>query len=80
MRKTCNKIKVDAEYRWFLNIPFGQETPHFSTFSKNYERRFKVTDSIYYTNYEMGNSKSYWGNYFKGIVQKYRSDINVRGV
>lgn len=44
MRKTCEKIKVDAEYRWFLKIPFGQEPPHFSTFSKNYERRFKGTD------------------------------------
>ena len=44
MRKTCKKIKVDAEYRWFLGIPFGQDTPHFSTFSKNYERRFKGTD------------------------------------
>lgn len=44
MRKTCEKIKVDAEYRWFLGIPFGQDTPHFSTFSKNYERRFKDTD------------------------------------
>lgn len=44
MRKTCEKIKVDAEYRWFLGIPFGQETPHYSTFSKNYERRFKGTD------------------------------------
>jgi len=44
MRKTCEKIKVDAEYRWFLNIPFGQDTPHFSTFSKNYERRFKDSD------------------------------------
>lgn len=43
MRKTCEKIKVDAEYRWFLKIPFGKETPHFSTFSKNYERRFKGT-------------------------------------
>lgn len=43
MRKTCEKIKVDAEYRWFLGIPFGQDTPHFSTFSKNYERRFKGT-------------------------------------
>ncbi len=41
MRETCKRIKTDAEYRWFLNIPFGQETPHFSTFSKNYERRFK---------------------------------------
>ena len=44
MRKTCEKIKVDAEYRWFLGIPFGEGTPHFSTFSKNYERRFKETD------------------------------------
>ena len=44
MRKTCEKIKVDAEYRWFLNIPFGYDTPHFSTFSKNYERRFKDSD------------------------------------
>ncbi len=44
MRKTCEKIKVDAEYRWFLGIPYGQETPHFSTFSKNYERRFKNTN------------------------------------
>lgn len=44
MRQTCKKIKVDAEYRWFLNIPFGMDTPHFSTFSKNYERRFKDSD------------------------------------
>ena len=44
MRKTCDKIKVDAEYRWFLGIPFGVDTPHFSTFSKNYERRFKDSD------------------------------------
>ncbi len=44
MRQTCKKIKVDAEYRWFLGIPFGEDTPHFSTFSKNYERRFKDSD------------------------------------
>ena len=44
MRQTCKKIKVDAEYRWFLGISFGVETPHFSTFSKNYERRFKDSD------------------------------------
>lgn len=44
MRKTCEKIKVDAEYRWFLGIPFGQDTPHYSTFSQNYIRRFKGTD------------------------------------
>ena len=44
MRQTCKKIKVDSEYRWFLGIPFGEDTPHFSTFSKNYERRFKDSD------------------------------------
>ena len=44
MRQTCKKIKVDAEYRWFLGIPFGKDTTHFSTFSKNYERRFKDSD------------------------------------
>jgi len=44
MRKTCEKIKTDAEYRWFLGIPFGEETPHFSTLSKNYERRFRDSD------------------------------------
>ena len=43
MRKTCERINTDAEYRWFLGIPFGKSTPHFSTFSKNYERRFKGT-------------------------------------
>ena len=43
MRKTCEKIKVDAEYRWFLGIPFGESTPHYSTFSQNYIRRFQGT-------------------------------------
>ena len=44
MRQTCKKLKVDAEYRQLLGIPFGQDTPHFSTFSKNYEKRFKNSD------------------------------------
>ena len=43
MRKTCEKIKVDLEYRWFLGIPLGQSTPHYSTFSQNYIRRFAGT-------------------------------------
>lgn len=44
MRKTCEKIKVDAEYRWFLGIPFGESTPHYSTFSQNYIRRYVGTE------------------------------------
>ena len=41
MRKTCEKIEVDLEYRWFLGIPLGKDTPNYSTFSQNYIRRFK---------------------------------------
>ena len=41
IRKTYEKIKVDLEYRWFLGIPLGKETPHYSIFSQNYIRRFK---------------------------------------
>ena len=44
MRKTCEKIKVDAEYRWFLGIPFGKSTPHYSTLSQNYIRRYAGTE------------------------------------
>ena len=44
MRKTCEKCHTDAAYRWFLGIPFGKSVPNYSTFSKNYERRFKDSD------------------------------------
>ena len=50
MRKTCEKIKVDAEYRWFLGISFGKSTPHYSTFNQNYIRRYagtKVFENIF---------------------------------
>lgn len=36
--------KIDAEYRWFLGIPFGKSTPHYSTFSQNYIRRYAGTE------------------------------------
>ena len=44
MREVCRRIQTDAAYRWFLNIPFSKDTPHFSTFSKLYERKFKDND------------------------------------
>lgn len=44
MIKTCEKIKVDAEYRCFLGIPFGKSAPHYSTFSQNYIRRYATTE------------------------------------
>ncbi len=40
IRKTTAALKTDVAYRWFLNIPFTEETPHFSTLSKVYKRKF----------------------------------------
>jgi transposase len=44
MRKTIEEIETSTAYRWFLGFGFYDKVPHFSTFSKNYERRFKDTD------------------------------------
>jgi hypothetical protein len=40
MRKTISEIEVNAAYRWFLGFNLTDEVPHYSTFSKNYCRRF----------------------------------------
>lgn len=44
MRKTIEEIETNIAYRWFLGYGFYDKVPHFSTFGKNYERRFKDTD------------------------------------
>ena len=44
MRRTIEEINVNLAYRWFLGLGFSQKVPHFSTFGKNYTRRFKDTD------------------------------------
>jgi transposase len=44
MRKTIEEIETNLAYRWFLGFGFYDKVPHFSTFGKNYERRFKDTD------------------------------------
>ena len=44
MRQTIKEVEVNLAYRWFLGLDFYDKVPHFSTFSKNYERRFKDTD------------------------------------
>lgn len=50
MRKTCEEIKVNVAYRWFLGIDIYEEVPNYSTWSKNYQRRYKdsqVFDQIF---------------------------------
>lgn len=44
MRKTIREIKVNFAYRWYLGYGIHEEIPHFSTFGKNYTRRFQDTD------------------------------------
>ena len=44
MRQTIKKIETNVAYRWFLGFGFHTEVPHFSTFGKNYVRRFQDSD------------------------------------
>ncbi|MBQ9708459.1 MAG: IS1182 family transposase, partial [Firmicutes bacterium] len=44
MRQTIKEIEVNMAYRWFLGFDFYDKVPHFSTFGKNYKRRFEGTD------------------------------------
>jgi len=44
MRQTIKEIEVNVAYRWFLGLSMLDKVPHFSTFGKNYSRRFKDTD------------------------------------
>lgn len=44
MRQTIREIEVNVAYRWFLGLDMMDPVPHFSTFGKNYTRRFKDTD------------------------------------
>ncbi|QOS98170.1 IS1182 family transposase [Brevibacterium sp. JNUCC-42] len=44
MRQTIKELETNLAYRWFIGYDFTQPIPHFSTFGKNYTRRFHDTD------------------------------------
>ena len=44
IRRTCEEIKVNIAYRYFLGIPFTENVPDHSTYSKAYTNRFYETD------------------------------------
>ena len=44
MRQTIREIEVNVAYRWFIGYSLTEPVPHFSTFWKNYVRRFATTD------------------------------------
>jgi transposase/transcription elongation factor Elf1 len=43
MRQTIKEVETNVAYRWFLGYSFEEKVPHFSTFGKNYVRRFRET-------------------------------------
>ena len=44
MRQTIKEIEVNLAYKWFLGLDITDKVPHFTTFGKNYTRRFKDTN------------------------------------
>lgn len=44
MRRTIRECEVNMAYRWFLGYDLLEPMPHFTTFGKNYKRRFEGTD------------------------------------
>lgn len=44
MRQTIKEIEVNNAYRWFIGYGLLEPIPHFSTFGKNYVRRFADND------------------------------------
>jgi transposase len=41
MRQTIKDIEVNVAYRWFLGLSLDDKVPHFTTYGKNYSRRFQ---------------------------------------
>jgi transposase len=58
MRKTIEELETNLAYRWFLGFGFHDKVPHFSTFGKNYDRRFKDTDLFEQIFYRILNQAS----------------------
>ncbi len=44
MRRTIRECEVNMAYRWFIGYDIAEKIPHFTTFGKNYMRRFEGTD------------------------------------
>ena len=40
LRRTCEEIKMNVAYRWFLGYLMNEQLPHFSTVSHNFKHRF----------------------------------------
>lgn len=50
LRKTAEEVKMNIAYRWFCGYLFNEQTPHFSTLSRNFKHRFneEVVEKIFF--------------------------------
>ena len=46
MRQTIKDIEVNVAYRWFFGLTLDDKVPHFTTYGKNYSRRFQDKELI----------------------------------
>ena len=46
MRQTIKDIEINTTYRWFLGLSLNDKVPHFTTYCKNYNRRFQDKEVI----------------------------------
>lgn len=44
LRRTYDEIQYNMLYKWFLGYQINEKTPNYSTYSKNYERKFKTLE------------------------------------
>ncbi len=49
LRKTAEEVKMNIAYRWFCGYLLNEQTPHFSTLSRNFKHRFneEVVEEIF---------------------------------
>ena len=43
MRQTIKETEVNIPFRWYLGYGLNEKIPYFTTFRKNYQRRFQNT-------------------------------------
>lgn len=50
LRKTAEDVRMNVAYRWFLGYMMNEQTPHFSTISRNFKHRFteETVEKVFY--------------------------------
>ncbi|MCM1334833.1 MAG: transposase [Eubacterium sp.] len=50
LRRTAAEVSMNVAYRWFLGYMMNEQTPHFSTVSRNFKHRFSKETVVIKTN------------------------------